>query len=53
MARAADVLALAGWSTASMFLGLISLPPAGVLLLLAWRPQLPALAGCSCKATAA
>ena len=53
VARAADVIALAGWSTASILLGLISLPPAGVLLMLAWRPRLPALTGCSCRATAA
>ena len=55
-ARAADVLALAGWSTASMLLGLISILPAGVLLILAWRPQLPALTGfscCPCRASAA
>lgn len=54
--RAADVLALLGWSVAAMLLGVASLIPAALLLALAWRPQLPALSGllcCSCRASAA
>lgn len=47
-ARAADALALAGWSLAAVLMGLFSLLPAALLLVLAWRPQLPELSGIFC-----